>query len=89
MNFSEALTHLKNGVRLQREGWNGKGMFIFMVDGSKFEVNREPLLRILGAGTKVDYCPHLDMKTADGSIAVWTCSQTDMFAEDWQVVQPL
>jgi hypothetical protein len=34
MNFSEALLQVKAGQKVQRIGWNGKGMFIFMVPGS-------------------------------------------------------
>lgn len=28
MNFGEALEALKNGEAVQREGWNGKGLFV-------------------------------------------------------------
>lgn len=86
MNFEAALTHVKMGGRVQRAGWNGKGMFIFLVPGSTFTVNREPLLSILGEGTQVNYHGHIDMKTADGQIVPWLCSQTDMLAEDWQIL---
>lgn len=86
MNFSEALVSLKEGKRLARKGWNGKNMFVFLVNGSKFEVNREPLMSILGEGTKVEYQPHLDMKMVDGSITVWTIAQPDVFADDWYEV---
>lgn len=85
MTFSEALESLKQGCRVRRRGWNGRNMFIFLVNGSNFRVNREPLLSILGEGTEVTYRPHIDMKTADGSIAVWTASQTDIMADDWEV----
>ncbi len=85
--FSYALEMAKNqGARIARKGWNGKGMFVFLVQGSKFIVNREPLLSLLGEGTEVNYHGHLDMKTADGMIVPWLCSQTDMLAEDWQIV---
>lgn len=47
MNFGQVVEGLKIGKRFQREGWNGKGMFIFLVNGSTFTVNREPLLSIL------------------------------------------
>ena len=87
MPFSYALEMAKNqGARIARKGWNGKGMFVFLVQGSKFIVNREPLLSLLGEGTEVNYHGHLDMKTADGMIVPWLCSQTDMLAEDWQIV---
>jgi len=87
-NFSDALTKIKQGHRMQRAGWNGKGMFVFLVAGSVFTVNREPLLSILGEGAEVTYHPHIDMRTADGSIVPWLASQTDIMAEDWQVVSP-
>lgn len=86
MDYSEALQRIKNGQRLARSGWNGKGMFVFLVPGSMFKVNREPLLSILGEGTEVTYRAHIDIKNADGSIAVWTPSITDQMAEDWELV---
>lgn len=84
MDFSDALLMIKRGHRLQRAGWNGKGMFIFLVKGSRFTVNREPLLSILGEGVEVNYRGHIDMKTADGTIVPWVASQTDLLADDWQ-----
>lgn len=84
LTFSQALNHIKNGIKMQRVGWNGKGMFVFLVPGSTFVVNRPPLLGIYPEGTEVSYHAHVDMKTADGQIVPWLCSQTDMLAEDWQ-----
>lgn len=86
MNFSNALDLIKGGRRVQRSGWNGKGMFIFLVDGSTFTVNRPPLLGIYPEGTIIRYHAHIDMKTADGMVVPWLCSQTDMLADDWQEV---
>ncbi len=86
MNFGHALQAVKDGKRVARSGWNGKGMFIFLVKGSKFIVNREPLLSIMGEGAEVDYHAHIDMKTADGQVVPWLASQTDVLASDWQIV---
>ena len=86
-NFSEALHLLKQGFRVQRTGWNGKGMFLFLVQGSEFEVNRAPLNEFYANGTKVKYHAHVDMKTADGQIVPWLCSQTDMLADDWEIYE--
>jgi len=86
MNFGEALTALKSGYRVSRDGWNGKGMFLFLVPGSTFTVNRPPLLGIYPVGTEVNYCPHIDMKTADNKIVPWLASQTDVLADDWGIV---
>lgn len=85
-DFGQALTHLKEGKRVCRKGWNGKGMFLFLVPGSVFKVNRPPLLGIYPEGTEITYCPHVDMKTADGKVVPWLASQTDALAEDWQLI---
>ncbi len=86
-SFSHALFALKDGHKVARHGWNGKGMFVFLVPGSTFKVNRAPLLGIYPEGTEINYCSHIDMKTADGSIVPWLASQTDVLAEDWEIVQ--
>ena len=86
LTFSEVLDGLKQGKRYKRVGWNGKDMFIFLVPGSKFIVNREPLISILGNGTEVSYHSHIDMKTAQGYIVPWLASQADLLSEDWSEV---
>ena len=86
LDFADVVRGLKAGKRYARAGWNGKGMFIFLVNGSTFKVNREPLLTILGEGTEVQYHAHVDMKTATGEIVPWLASQSDVLAEDWQEV---
>jgi hypothetical protein len=80
-----AVKQMWHGDRVCRAGWNGKGMFLYLVPGSTFEVNRAPLLGIYPAGTKIDYAPHVDMKTAQGYCVPWLCSQADLLATDWQI----
>ena len=86
MDFGAAVQELKRGNKVARSGWNGKGMFLFLVQGSTFEVNRAPLLGIYPAGTVINYLPHIDMKTADDKVVPWLASQTDVLAEDWSIV---
>lgn len=87
MDFSKALDWIKAGHRVDRQGWNGSGMFLFLVPGSTFGVNRPPLLGIYPEGTRVNYRPHIDMKTAQGDVVPWVASQTDILADDWRVVE--
>ncbi len=87
MTFSKALEHVKSGSKVARAGWNGKGMFIFLVPGSTFKVNRPPLLGIYPEGTEINYHSHIDMRTADGMIVPWLASQTDMLANDWEILE--
>ncbi len=87
MNFGHALMYLEDGKKVARAGWNGKGMFLFLVPGSTFKVSRAPLLGIYPEGTEINYCPHIDMKTADNKIVPWLASQTDVLAKDWDVLE--
>lgn len=87
MNFGLAVEAMRKGKKVARSGWNGKGMFVFLVPGSTFNVNRPPLLGIYPEGTEINYCPHIDMRTADGKIVPWLASQTDVLADDWNIVE--
>lgn len=84
MNFGYALDELKRGNKLRRQGWNGKDMFVFLVPGSVVQL-RPPLLGIYPEGTMITYQPHIDMKTAQGTIVPWLASQSDVLAEDWEL----
>jgi hypothetical protein len=101
MTFGQAIEALKNGYKLARKGWNGKGMFIYLVKGRlvKHEDFRNEAAEAIKLAYKlegnVDNIPsdrfvnsHIDMKAADGHIVVgWLASQTDMLAEDWMIVE--
>jgi hypothetical protein len=92
MNFGEAIEHLKNGGKVARSGWNGKGMWLVLVPGTQKAQLREgtPYHEALGQ-TECEILPHIDMWTtnAEGRRAMlpgWLASQTDMLSEDWEAV---
>lgn len=83
--FSEALAHIKVGKQVGRKEWkNAKA--VFLVNGSKFVVNRPPLNVMFPEGTEVTYRAHIDMIAADGSVGTWAPSMVDLLAEDWYIV---
>ena len=91
MNFGQALELIKQGKKLTRTGWNGRRangepMYVFLVNGSTFKVNRPPLNQMFDEGTEITYKPHLDMCHADDSIGVWVAVTNDILAEDWELV---
>lgn len=91
MDFGKAITALKKGKCVARTGWNGKGMFLTLQKGSTVvgENMRNEGARNYYDGHLVNIAPHIDMKSADGTYVVgWLASQTDMLAEDWEVVHP-
>lgn len=80
MTFGEAIEAMKQGKKVARSGWNGKGMYLKLVRGCKLDRCFDP-----------DSCPCTDsiaMKTAQDTVVVgWLASQTDMLAEDWRIVE--
>lgn len=84
-SFSDALNRLKKGIRVGRREWKN-ARFVFLVQGSEFEVSRAPLNEFFAEGTKVTYRPHIDMCGADGSIGTWSPSMVDIMANDWYEV---
>lgn len=88
-NFGEAIEQLKKGRKVCRKGWNGKGMFLVMQEGSTVKANqmRQPAMKSYFRNKGQDditICPHIDMKAADETMVIgWLASQTDMLAEDW------
>lgn len=84
LSFSTALYALKEGYRVSREGWNGKGMWLYHVPANSYPAQTEVAKRNLGE--MVPYGAYLAMKTATGEVVPWLASQTDILAEDWQIL---
>lgn len=85
MSFGLALDAMRKGFKVRRRGWNGKGMFIYIQEGSTLQPGegRNRVLREMGGTISIN--AHIDMKAADDSIVVgWLASQTDMLAGDWE-----
>lgn len=81
LNFSDALSLLKQGAKVCRIGWNGKGMFLYYVPAPCTDAGK----KLAGPDGKVAYGGYIAMKTAQGNVVPWLASQTDVLAEDWCV----
>ena len=87
MDFSKALKHLKDGERIARKGWNGKGMFIFIARPLAMISSTEASKALENEGADT-ILPCIAMFTADKKILLgWLASQTDMLADDWGVIK--
>ena len=80
MDFGLAVAAMKQGMRVARKGWNGKGMFLRMVSGKQYDV-------ACGIARDLELAPWIGMKAADNKFVPWLASQTDMLAEDWVIVE--
>lgn len=72
MNFGQAIEAMKQGKRVQRAGWNGKGMWL--------------AIQFPDTHSKMSL-PYIYMSTVTGDLVPWLASQTDMLSEDWSVVE--
>lgn len=87
LNFGHALMALNEGRRVARTGWNGKGQFVFLRHSSTHIVDhRSPLAGSFPNGTRIEEQAHLRIKSTQGTTAPWVASQTDLLAEDWEIV---
>jgi hypothetical protein len=82
LNFSSALEFLKNGEKVRRVGWNGKGMYLFILRGSIIEL---AIATFYSDCSALPVCDAIYMKTADNKLVPWLASQTDILANDWEV----
>ena len=81
MNFGQALEALKNGEKVARKGWNGKGIFIELQRPDTNSKMTHPYIYIDTTGLETDN------EHAPKNLVPWLASQTDMLAEDWQIIQ--
>ncbi len=80
-DFGWALKQLKQGFKVAREGWNGKGMFLYLEDMLHSIKDRDLIKDRI-------YEPVIVMFTAQKTHQPgWLASQTDMLSEDWYVVE--
>lgn len=89
MDFSEALRYVKDGAKISRQGWNGKGMYVVFQKGypNGIPVNANTAEATgMVEGTVARFLPYLMMKTAaaDATFVPWLASQTDILADDWE-----
>lgn len=85
MTFGLAVEALKKGLKVARAGWNDKGMWLFLIQGS----NDLAKLHGYGFGEYLGEPTFRDaifMRTVDNQLVPWTASQTDVLAEDWGLV---
>ena len=77
LTFGDALIYLKEGKKVTRSGWNGKGLWLELQTPDENSKMTLPYIFI-------NYPS--DAKTTPNAKVPWLASQTDMLAEDWEVL---
>ena len=75
-DFGEALNRLRDGQKVQRDGWNGKGLWLELQRPDEHSKMTLPYLYL-------NYPD--DAANTPGARVPWLASQTDMLAEDWKL----
>lgn len=75
--IGQAVEAMRMGKRVRRLGWNGRGMFLFLVEAWSDYAKSGP--------GWAEPAPFVAMKTADNKTVPWLCSQTDLLAVDWEL----
>ena len=96
-DFGTIIEDLKFGFAVRRKGWNGKGLFVVKQIPSHIEGNIIPTMQSLPISAKhvllsrenahIDFVNQLLIIHPDGRADSWVPSVSDIFAEDWEVVE--
>ena len=88
LNFGQALEALKDGKKVARLSWNGKGMFVYLVPAASYPIQRNNNHTLSGvfADGMAPYQAYLAMKTAQNVVTPWSTTQSDVLDSDWYVV---
>ena len=84
MDFGDAIRALKDGNKVKRTGWNGKGLCLeLQVPEANSKMTLPYVYMNYPATPASETAPanHLNARVP------WLASQTDMLAEDWQIVE--
>lgn len=87
LSFGEALVALEAGKRLQRAGWNGKGMFVYLVPANSYPAQTGAAKAHFGENAMVPYNPYFAIKNVDNTVSTWVPSVNDCLAKDWVILE--
>lgn len=86
MTFGLALEAIKRGHKVARAGWNGKGMFVYLVPAASYPAQTGAAKSHFGVGALVPYNAYMAIKNVNETVSTWVPSVNDCLAEDWSVV---
>lgn len=91
LTFGQAIEAMKQGQKVARRGWNGKGMYLWLLPATevKKEWCHDPrLIEAMGERETLPCLGSIRMFTATKEVLTgWLASQTDMLADDWVIVK--
>jgi hypothetical protein len=88
VSFGAAIEALKQGKKVTRINWNGKGMYVYYVPASVYPAQRNKFGTMLDEfpNDMVPYRDYLAMKTVNNEVVPWVASQSDILSDDWIIL---
>lgn len=86
MSFGMAVLSMELGQAVAREGWNGKGQFLYLVPATSYPAQTGVAKEFFGQDALVPYGAYIALKNAQGIVVPWTPSQSDQLARDYVIV---
>lgn len=85
LGFGQALELMRRGYAIARAGWNGKGLFVYLVPANAYPATTG-VARAFFNEKPVPYNAYMAIKGADGRVSTWAPSGNDVLADDWHVL---
>ena len=86
LTFGLAIEALKLGKKVSRSGWNGKGMFVYLVPANSYPSQTGAAKSYFGENSMVKYNAYMALKKVDDTVSTWVASVNETLAEDWQII---
>jgi hypothetical protein len=91
LTFGQALTHLKNGERVRRQGWASTGTYLILCGVN----NQAAAASLINWWQSFDgrqlpnvtgFSDYIAIRNVDGKFGSWQLNMPDVLAEDWQLI---
>lgn len=83
MNFGKALEECKCGAKISRKGWNGKNQYVELASNISYKNSKGEIVNVnhdnIGSNC-------LAFIGTSGIQLGWLASQSDMLANDWNII---
>jgi hypothetical protein len=86
LNFGQAIEAAKQGKKVARKGWNGSGMFAYIVPANSY-LAQTGVAKTYWGEKLVPYRAYWALKTAQEDVATWSPSGSDSLSEDWCIIE--
>lgn len=83
MSFGMAIEAARNGFKISRTGWNGSGLFVYIVPGNSYPAQTDAIKGEFD-NDMIPYNEYWALRGPTG-VSTWAPSGSDSLANDWVI----